>query len=610
MDIQNIDQPLFIEGLSFEKEASTELPLDESQWILGITQEIHEQLPALEGQQYEIEMKKTDSEKGVGYGSIVGKGYVIPLIVDDNKLMSMDVYIDADGKSWPTGFGYLESYISQSSVNNYGITKDKRRHSTLDLFQRMNPPDSYHGNFRSSGGGSRVQESPVFASDKSMLAKLMKTDAEVEKLASDLKSNPQIVASFHRNKMDEVLKIALVKSAHCEEAKCCDGTSKTEAFVIEPNQTPDVVKTDGCYIVRTTGGKYRKCNIFCNVIGFDLEPRDYKIAGKFENVNDHTKDVYAIQPEIAGIRIGDTRGSKHNILGYGSGDFGSFVLEKDGDTVLIEPVKIISSVCYEKEDKTTIRKGYRGNSIGSDMNNAEVTQKYEIEEYLVQDMMGQQFKVMKGPKFKGISEVDGTYYLSDESRFIEFPEEKVELTVNPTSFEMAVEARKEIAPITIKLAGAIVSSDAKWASDELRSGTFVKRAKEELCKYYTEESISEVLKKASKGGVIKINPPKLEKKASAPVAAPPRFDILKIAAAINDPETVDKILSLNFLNSANVSRFVEFQSDIKTALSKVADLLLASRIGLQIPSVPLKSAMSSLAETLMYLDSVEKEQPK
>jgi hypothetical protein len=57
------------------------------------------------------------------------------------------------------------------------------------------------------------------------------------------------------------------------------------------------------------------------------------------------------------------------------------------------------------------------------------------------------------------------------------------------------------------------------------------------------------------------------------------FDLVKIAASLNDPETIDKVLSLNFINKKNLARIFEALPKMKETVEKLAELLLYSRIG-------------------------------
>jgi len=78
--------------------------------------------------------------------------------------------------------------------------------------------------------------------------------------------------------------------------------------------------------------------------------------------------------------------------------------------------------------------------------------------------------------------------------------------------------------------------------------------------------------------------------------------LLKEAAALDDVTTVDKVLALGFINPENVGTFVGWLPDLEDALSRLAGLLMATRLGLEdVPEDSVKSAMERLDEVIIGL---------
>jgi hypothetical protein len=75
-----------------------------------------------------------------------------------------------------------------------------------------------------------------------------------------------------------------------------------------------------------------------------------------------------------------------------------------------------------------------------------------------------------------------------------------------------------------------------------------------------------------------------------------RGPLTKIAAVTDDQakQTVDSMLGLNFLNTETIHRFVSQIDKIDQARDVTAKLLLASRLGLDLDSRPLRTAMFAL----------------
>ena len=80
-------------------------------------------------------------------------------------------------------------------------------------------------------------------------------------------------------------------------------------------------------------------------------------------------------------------------------------------------------------------------------------------------------------------------------------------------------------------------------------------------------------------------------------AIPSRHFLLKEAAGLEDMNTVDKVLSLGFLNPENISTFVNYIPDFEQTIQRLADILIASRLGMSdVPEVAAKNAMERLED--------------
>lgn len=86
--------------------------------------------------------------------------------------------------------------------------------------------------------------------------------------------------------------------------------------------------------------------------------------------------------------------------------------------------------------------------------------------------------------------------------------------------------------------------------------------------------------------------PAAEKIASQ--AAALRHDFFKVASYVENAQTVDALLSLNFVNGENVAKFVSKIPLFKAALSNLCACLIASRLGIR--EIPEQSAMSAVTK--------------
>jgi hypothetical protein len=90
------------------------------------------------------------------------------------------------------------------------------------------------------------------------------------------------------------------------------------------------------------------------------------------------------------------------------------------------------------------------------------------------------------------------------------------------------------------------------------------------------------------------------------IAAELKLDLVKEASVIDDPESVDAVLSLNFINEDNLGDYVDGIQSMKRVISKLAGLLIASRMGLKdIDESAVRKAMDGLEKTVEGLEAVK-----
>lgn len=83
-------------------------------------------------------------------------------------------------------------------------------------------------------------------------------------------------------------------------------------------------------------------------------------------------------------------------------------------------------------------------------------------------------------------------------------------------------------------------------------------------------------------------------------------DLLKEATFMEDPTTVDAILSLNFINPENIAIFSSYKNILDDASKKLAELLLAVRLGIkEIPEGSIIHALKNLERVILGLSKLE-----
>ncbi len=86
-------------------------------------------------------------------------------------------------------------------------------------------------------------------------------------------------------------------------------------------------------------------------------------------------------------------------------------------------------------------------------------------------------------------------------------------------------------------------------------------------------------------------------------------DLVKEAAALEDSETADKVLAMNFINPENLSIFASYLPDLDSTCEKLAEMLLASRLGMnQVPDGAAERAMKNMEDVIGGLRALQQKE--
>jgi hypothetical protein len=87
------------------------------------------------------------------------------------------------------------------------------------------------------------------------------------------------------------------------------------------------------------------------------------------------------------------------------------------------------------------------------------------------------------------------------------------------------------------------------------------------------------------------------------------YDLIKEAALLDDALTADKVLGLGFLNAENVATFVDMLPGLEFAASRVAEMLVASRLGLKdVPEIALERMMAAMEDVIKGLRKLHQQE--
>jgi hypothetical protein len=87
------------------------------------------------------------------------------------------------------------------------------------------------------------------------------------------------------------------------------------------------------------------------------------------------------------------------------------------------------------------------------------------------------------------------------------------------------------------------------------------------------------------------------------------YFLAKEASILNDALTADKILGLGFLNAENVASFVDMLPSLEACSSKLAELLVAVRVGMEdIPEVAVERMLAAMEDVIRGLKSLRQKE--
>lgn len=365
---------------------------------------------------------------------------------------------------------------------------------------------------------------------------------------------------------------------------------------------PESANTFGAYVVKTKSGITVEGIVFPHVVDFAGKKKSQKIF--------ISPSHSSIQDSIAGVKKTDSAIFEKILKKPHAarvGQTGCFVFIDDGKAIATIPVTIkaieewgpMTAVTLDGV-KIKISRGFSDNPSPVSLGNVKVKkQKGFLDVHGMIELRPKEFTIPRGMLWlpmEGFQEVSASaqnWLEKEASRFA------------------------EIDPLTIRWTGVVYQTKGneierpEWNEREIKVVLASKGA--------SLEKIAQILKKAKATGKVTVHGlGKLRKKAEIIKEADEVYtklesicqdlkqDLVKIAAEIEDASTVDTLLSLQFLNPENLAKFCSYKPVFQKVLDYLAELLLASRLGLKdAPEGAISTAISRLQETIKGLSKVE-----
>ncbi len=621
-------QPLTFSARPLTKMAMRHAHLSDkvTEWPKEIMDHLYAEFPSLTDRDVQIAFESKDEKSGHALGKlIIDKKISIPVFISKRMLAPLDTFV-FKGKPYRLTDRRLRSVLFKPALFSGVIKPDEEKALSQDepIYQQTQVND-----FRE---GRRIYASLIDA----MLPTFSKGD--ISKLSSTLEADPQVAANFvlngHADTISRIINCggndetpeSIMKSAYAQlpinvvqvrqegqeayKVKIASdfgydpqeiyvpvdkiaATLQTLGMPVESvirkvaagevftwtsrtaEQTPVYVSAHqkavgvekfGAYRVKELGGREFVGRIYPQVYDFDKNATNRMLFVGPE--------MSLLQEKIAGLPAGDLPNISSDPLITGS--VGCFIFEGEGNGLATVPVRIdaVTKQADEAHIYATAMLGkpvlFKLSQIARDIMPMERSSALDVRDIYLLPAFAK-FAVLKNGRNKEL--------ISDGDLLTKMAIDEVKGdTCTVRGFRG-----------TYTLAGPLVNG-VEDSYTELEGSTAVFKL---ACLGLDAGEADAILDRCDVGEDVTIGglrkPQTLMSKISAardkvilPTLAQLPYlkqDTIKLASEIKDPEILDRVLALNFLNPQNLQILLEHQKDLDKTSSKLSELLIASRYG-------------------------------
>lgn len=369
------------------------------------------------------------------------------------------------------------------------------------------------------------------------------------------------------------------------------GTEKAQKNALKEDAFQEISEP-GVYKVHNADSQEEMVGHVMPVTSFEMQPLELLVFT--------TEGAYAVQDEIAGIRQSDPQPPPAMVpLQNAHGD-GAFVYDVAGKLHCLPPVTV--------------------HNLAQTPNGVEVH---------VETMFGEQLTLMVAPGLQAVQHIDeSTFAIPDFVQWHPFQGQTVFLAKKPIDVEQVQAGQAAPTAVDVGSTGPGEFSMEGQPLSKVAAAQryFLKQAEAEFLLVgmgLDPFTARDVLAKAETKGHTKVaglrpiiplayvHRQSMQKAASILSDFPYdlRRNLVKEAAALEDSDTADKILALNFLNPENVAIFAGHLPHLDTASQKLAEMLVASRLGMsQVDEGAVERAMKNLEQVIEGLKALQQKQ--
>ena len=638
---------LFVDAPEMEDVSMHQLSEDSAMWPEEIVMKLKERLPQSDSLSMVVKFMKKDDETGTATGAVVisdsaNMAYV-PLVIKDFMMYPLDVFVikqkllpltpDYFKSSFQNNgaFQRLEEYpnyggmgrfddgnlwntIYPPSLGRYAYASNLTFPILNDIAETIDPKDMNqhlkenpadlarllkHGHKDLLQKLSHLQPVNMNEYHQSMENLLNKNIYMLKRespdkysiLACSDKVFSPVLKKVHGNS-DELCKFK-AKISDCAQDDINDVDMNGEKVIVlptveEPVEGPyleqpvqrrmEFADEFDHYVVKKKDGVEVEGVVIPKVINFNMELIDQKIF--------IGKTMSTIQPAIAGVRVQNSSFRLKDQAGdMQPGQTGTLVYQMNPSKALATIPFTIVCMSVEPCGKVCVK---------------------------AQDLAGVTFKFESSPMtLERIASLGDKYLVPSE--FFWVPMEGFHEISNSQLDFVAKTASDKLTLISTGYNQYSLSGVDKYASALGWSSTNLSanQTKFLLATHGLGKVAEEILTKAKKEGSIKLayRRPAVEKRGHSDLlkkfAYNLKSNLIKAASFVENSQSVDSLLSLNFINPDNIAKFVSRLPSLKATISDLAMLLIASRLGVkELPESSLSSAMSRMIDVVNGLETL------
>ena len=629
--------------IGLEKRAySIQLGKDANEWPVSILQEAYKQIPYLRNYEVDVALDRTDESRGYGVGKMVvyphrmeknaaidsDRAVSFPIIIRQHEMSPLDVVSHKD-MILPASENYVAEKLFQPALAH---SKAKPgQFSRTDLASQIDPPTQ-----RSNMSiGMRKQSSVNLL--EAVLPTL--TGKQIKSFHSDLQKNASLKHSVSNNPAfgEAVRKVVQTKEKTASESRGERNSS------LKPT-TVQFKKLGTSYFVKTANHSsfspvQEKISRF--------EAQEYLSSSDFSSLCNNSSVTFTMSPNHTSPELIKEASSASRVGIYSTMSNNDVVegvvipkmISLEGLTMpsqmfisktasamqesiagMYTQQVILPSNPIRGKGVFTFQEGNRGVATEPITIRNEVTfmeDKEKLAYYIaVRDTTGEDIKVTIVPGINKIASLGVNHFaIPDSMGFVSIPKATMKVCATVDDFKER-EMLKKASSLRIVSDGNVFQISGSEVFPEMMDKVDTAFA---LSAYgYSSGQINSLMEKSASAGyanlynVRSINVvgsdylPAKEKPYGNMDLSSITVDLTKEASTIIEKETVDSILALRFLTPENVGIYVNYLPELEKSASKVAEILIAARLGMDdVKEVAAKNTLSQLSTVIEGLKSLQ-----